>query len=69
MPYLIDRQRALWTSDVVAVVSVRQRKIRSYVVLRDNSLYRTLTRARTFLRRAAAAGWTHHKGVRWRERR
>lgn len=59
MPYLIDRQRALWTGDVVAILSVRQRKVRSHVVLSDNSLYRTLTRARTFL----------HKGARWRVRR
>ena len=52
MPYLIDRQRALWTGDVVAIMNVRQRKVRSHVTLRDNSLYRTLTRTRTFFRRA-----------------
>ena len=50
MAYLIDRQRALRTSDVVAIVPVRQRRLRSRVILRDNSLYHTLTRPKTFLR-------------------
>ena len=52
MPYLADRQRVLWTGDVVAVLAVRQRRVRSIVVLRDNSLHRTLTRPATLARRA-----------------
>lgn len=50
MAYLIDRDRALWMGDVVAVLSIRQRRVRSRVVLRDNSLYNTLTRPATLLR-------------------
>ena len=55
MPYLIDRQRALRDTEVIVVLSVRQRRIRSRVVLRDNSLYQTLTRPST-LREAAGRG-------------
>jgi len=51
MPFLIDRQRALWTQDIVAIVKSRQRRIRSRVILRDNSLYHTLTRPQMFLKR------------------
>ena len=55
MSYLIDRQRALRTQDIVAVLSVqlRQRHVRSRVVLSDNSLYHTLTRSETLVRHAA----------------
>ncbi len=52
MAYLIDRQRALRLDDVVAVLKVRQRRNRSRVILRDNSLYHTLTRPQTLIRRA-----------------
>jgi hypothetical protein len=52
MGYLIDRQRALWTPEVVVVLSVRQRGIRSRVILKDNSLYLTLTRPGTLRRRS-----------------
>ena len=51
MPYLWDRQRVLWTGDIVAVLAVRQRRERSHVILRDNSLHRTLTRPKTLARR------------------
>ena len=54
MPYLIDRQRALYAEDVIAVLAVRQRRVRSRVVLHDNSLYQTLTRPQTLVRRNAA---------------
>ena len=54
MPYVIDRQRALWTEEIVAVLSVRQRRVRSHVILRDNTLLRTLTRPKSFVRRARA---------------
>ena len=54
MPYLIDRQRALYAGDVVAVLGVRQRRTRSLVILKDNSLYQTLTRPKTLARRAGA---------------
>ena len=63
MPYLIDRERALRASELVAVLSMRQRRIRSRVVLRDGSLHHTLTRPKT-LRRQAEAG-TAALGAAW----
>ncbi len=54
MPYLVDRQRAVRWADVVAVVGTRQRRIRSRLILRDNSLHQTLTRPTTLLRYARA---------------
>jgi len=50
MPYLLDRKHAFSTADIVAVASVRQRKVRSRVIMRDNSLYHTLTRSKTLVR-------------------
>lgn len=50
MPYLVDRRCVLRLADIVAVVNAHQRGVRSRVVLRDTSLYRTLTRPATFLR-------------------
>ena len=50
MPFLVDRQRALYGNDLVAALSVHQRRIRSRVILKDNSLYRTLTRTQTLAR-------------------
>ena len=56
MPYLFDRRAVLWTHELVAVLQVRQSGgARSRVVLQDNSLYHTLTRARTFLRSTETA--------------
>jgi len=51
MAYLVDRQRGLYLPEVVAIVGVRQRKIRSRVIMKDNSLYHTLTRPQTLARR------------------
>ena len=62
MPYLVDRQRALRTTDIVAIVQGQQRRLRSRVVLRDNSLYQTLTRPKTLLRYAAQG-----RGAAWRK--
>lgn len=50
MGYVIDRRRALYGDEIVAVVSLRQRGVRSRVILRDNSLYQTLTRPKTLLK-------------------
>ena len=50
---MIDRQRALRLSNIVVIHPVRKGRSRSQVLLRDNSLYWTLTRSRTFLRAAA----------------
>lgn len=72
MAYLIDRQRVLAGREIVAIVSVRQRRIRSRVILWDNSWYQTLTRPGTFrrysARRAAAIlqiGARKRKGAIW----
>ena len=56
MPYLIDRKEALRLDDVVIILNVRERRVRSRVIQRDNSLYRTLSRAGT-LRRRVGVGW------------
>jgi hypothetical protein len=50
MSYIVDRQRALRTDDIVAVIKTQQRRLRSRVILRDNSLYQTLTRPQTLVR-------------------
>ena len=55
MAYLVDRSRALYLPEIVAILSVRLRKVRSRVVMKDNSLYHTLTRPSTILRCAHCA--------------
>ena len=52
MPYLVDRQRAILTEDVVAVIARPERRHRSRVILADNSLYQTMTRPATLMRYA-----------------
>jgi len=68
MPYLIDRQRTLYTGDVVAVLKARQRRIRSRVIMRDNSLYQTLTRPQTLVRRAKGSSRESDSPLRERSR-
>ena len=51
MAYLLDRSQALYLPDVVAITNVRLRKIRSRVIMKDNSLYHTLTRPQILARR------------------
>ncbi len=53
MPYLVDRQRALLTEDIVAIIKRPERRLRSRVILTDNSLYQTLTRPATLMRDAS----------------
>ena len=50
MGYLIERQRVLRLKDVVAILRIRQRRVRSRVIFADNSLYQTLTRPPTLIR-------------------
>ena len=64
MPYLVDRERALRIEDVVAELSVRHRRVRSRATLRDNSLYHTLTRTQTIVRRSNEG--VRGQGARWR---
>ncbi len=51
MGYLLDRTRALRVRNLVVVLAHRARGVRSRVILRDNSLYHTLTRPKTLIRR------------------
>ncbi|MDP3703977.1 MAG: hypothetical protein Q8R78_06275 [Candidatus Omnitrophota bacterium] len=58
MAYLADRGRGLYLPDIVAILNVRLRKVRSRVIMKDNSLYHTLTRPQTLLRRSRqGVGW------------
>lgn len=50
MSYVIDRQRAFRDEEIVAIMSARQRKVRSKILLRDGSAHQTLTRPRTLRR-------------------
>ena len=51
MAYLADRGLGLYLPDIVAILSVRLRKVRSRVIMKDNSLYHTLTRPQILARR------------------
>ncbi len=50
MAYLLDRQRAIRATEIIAIIAVRRRGVRSDVLLRDGSRYQTLTRPRTVAR-------------------
>lgn len=50
MGYLFERQRVLRVKDVVVVMRLQQRRLRSRVICADNSLYQTLTRPATLRR-------------------
>ena len=65
MPYIVDRQRALLTGDVVVIVRRQERRLRSRGILADNSLYQTLTRPATLARYARDYPQTL-KGATWR---
>lgn len=64
MSYLMDRHRALWSREIVAVINIRQRGIRSHVVLRDNSVYQTRTRPQVLIKRSGRqeGGWRGQNG-------
>ncbi|MBI4597176.1 MAG: hypothetical protein HY737_02080 [Candidatus Omnitrophica bacterium] len=68
MPYLIDRGRAVRTTELVAVVRGRQRRIRSQLIFRDNSIYNTLTRPGTLRAVVEQTGTTAGRTTRlvWR---
>lgn len=44
MAYVLERERALRGRTIVAVLAVRRRKVRTRVVLTDNTWHHTLTR-------------------------
>lgn len=50
MPYLVDRDRAIWSRELVVIAPGRQRGIRSRAILRDNSQHQTRTLPRTLAR-------------------
>ena len=66
MAYIIDRSRALLVGDVVAIIRRPERRLRSRVILTDNSLYQTLTRPATLARYAREYPRTLLKGATWR---
>ena len=74
MAYLIDRQRALRTEEIVVILK-GMRRARSRVVLSDNSLYQTLTRPQTLVRYLREAAQTfgglggRSKGAIWWKQR
>lgn len=57
MSYLVDRQRALRTEEIVAIVKGTQRRLRTRVILQDNSWYQTMTRPRTLIRYSEEPAW------------
>ena len=65
MPYVVDRQRALLTEDIVAVIRRQERRLRSRVILADNSLYQTRTKPATLTR--YARDYPALKGARWQK--
>lgn len=73
MSYVVDRAGAVRDGEVVALLALRARGGRSQLLLRDGSLYRTLTRPRRLaaaLREAAQQGYCliGHKGSRRRKK-
>jgi hypothetical protein len=72
MPYLIDRERALYAADVVAIVAGTRRGERSEVTLRDNSLHRTASRVKTLVeaeRTYLEMDDRRSQGATWRRKR
>ena len=55
MGYLIDRHEAFRETELVAIISLRRRGVRSRLLLRDGSLRHTLTRPGTLVRRLRGA--------------
>lgn len=60
MRYLIDRQQAFRDVELVAILNIRQRQVRSRVLLRDGSAVSSMTRPRTFRRKLKSA---HAKAI------
>ena len=64
MGYLIDRHEAFRETELVAIISLRRRGVRSRLLLRGGSLRHTLTRPGTLVRRLRGAP-QQHEGDRW----
>lgn len=62
MSYYIDREQAFQTDDIVMICAAGtgRRRVRSRLVLRDGSVYETLTRPRTLARKLEEA---HAKAI------
>lgn len=66
MGYLIDRQQAFRDTELVAIVNVRRRGVRSRLLLRDGSLANTLTRPAT-LKQRYRFPWKELAGALWQK--
>jgi hypothetical protein len=66
MPYVVERQRALSARDIVVILRVHERRVRSRLILRDNSIQRTLTRPKTLVRHLQENIGQQGKGAAWR---
>lgn len=68
MPYVIDRNRALRLEEIVAVVKGPHRRLRTRVILRDNSWHQTMTRPETLIRYSRDVLTKWRKALVWRKR-
>lgn len=64
MGYIIDRQCVMRDSELVGVLSVRDRRVRSHVLMSDGSLVKTLTRPKLLIR-ALGQLQVGRKGLAW----
>ena len=64
MGYIVDRDAAIRSSDLVAALDLRARGARSRLLLADGSQRDTLTRSKTLLKKLAGFS----KGMRWTTR-
>ena len=63
MAYLIDRTRAIRTTELIAIVRGHQRRVRSQMIFRNNSIYNSLTRPLSVVRVIAEATASAKKSV------
>ena len=62
--YVLERRCALRDNELVVVLSVRKRGVRSRIVLADGSSVDTLTRPRAFIRKTTQR-FTTRQGLVW----
>ena len=63
MTYVIDRHLVVWDAQVVAILAARSRQTNGHWLLRDGSVVKTRTRAKTLINRL---GQTRRcKGLLW----
>ena len=64
MGYLIDRDQVVWEGELVAVLKLRHRGVRSHLLLTDGSARRTLTLPGRLIRTLQQRE-DRHKGLAW----